>query len=169
VDEPEEELEEGEVKSDSPLASSCEREGGAKKPISNSIARCREGRISQECTVSFGPSPAIVALLKPSKPMPPIPKTIPKKRPLEVVVERPIKKARPVLPPSALGLPKDKSVLYHDRQLLHHSRPGTVEKASTQGSEGIPKPEPKSPVSSKHPCSLEVNVHGSSRKRGETV
>jgi len=136
VDGSDEELEEGEVKSDGPLA----------PPMNEKAGQTAQLLIQSHTAARAGPIPPLSLYFKPNQPIPPIPKNIPKKRPSETVVEGPIKKARPDLPPGAMGLPKGQTSIRSRSTTTVSSRPGTAERDSTHGSEGILKAEPKSPV-----------------------
>ena len=151
VDEPEEELEEGEVKCGSPLASPVNERAVQKRqfPIQSHTTAGPES--VKNVSSHPDPIPPLSLYFQSNKPIPPIPKNIPKKRPLEGVVERQVKKARPAPPPSAMGLPKRQISIASQSTTAASSRPGTAERASTQGSEGTPKPEPKSPVLPSNP------------------
>lgn len=146
VVEPDEELEEGEVKCDSPLAAPMNGRTMQKCQLPIPSHAATGGESVKNVPSRPDPVPPPALYLKTNQPIPPIPKNIPKKRPLEVVVERPTKKARPALPPSDMGLPRRQVSTASRSTTAASSRPGTAERASTQGSEGIPKPEPKSPV-----------------------
>lgn len=144
--EPEEELEEGEVKCDSPMASPLNERAVQKSKFPIQSHTAARAKPVKNVPPHPDPVPPLSLYFKPNQPIPPIPKNIPKKRSLEVVVERPIKKARPGLPPSAMGLPKRQFNIASRSTTTTSSRTGTTERASTHGSEGIPKREPKSPV-----------------------
>lgn len=142
----EEELEEGEVICDSPMASPVNERAVQKSQFPIQSHTAARAKSVKNVPSHPDPVPPLSLYIKPNQPILPIPKNIPKKRSLEGVVERPIKKARPVLPPSAMGLPKGQFSIASRSTTTTSSRTGTAERASTQGSEGIPKPEPKSPV-----------------------
>ena len=157
VDEPEEELEEGEVKIDKPMAS----------PVNGKAVR--NSQLSLQSSVRAEPAknapphsdsvPPLSLYLKPNQRIPLIPKKIPKKRPLETRDDGPIKRARPALPPNTTGLPQRQIGMGSRSTTAASSRPGTVERSSTQGS---PKLEPKSPV-------LPPNTPASSRSKSTEI
>ena len=142
VDEPEEELEEGEVKNDSPMTS----------PVNGKAMRSNRLPLQSHSAVRAEPAknarphsdsvPPLSLYFKPNQPIP----LVPKKRAFERGDEGPIKRVRPVLPPSTTGLPQRQTGMGSRSTTAASSRPGTVERSSTQGSEGIPKLEPRSPV-----------------------
>jgi len=90
--------------------------------------------------------PPLSRYFKPNQTIPPIPKTIPKKRPSDTCEGPPIKKARPDLPQNAAGLPQIQTGSGSRSTTTASSRPGTAERALAQGSDGLPKPEPSSPI-----------------------
>ena len=137
VDEPEEELEEGEVR---PVAS----------PVNGKAVKNTQLLVRAEPTKKAPPHsesvPPLSLYFKPNQPVPLIPKKIPKKRPFETGDEGPIKRARPVLPPSTTSLPQRQTGMGSRSTTVASSRPGTVERFCNQRPEGMPKREPKSPV-----------------------
>lgn len=137
VDEPEEELEEGEV---SPVAS----------PVNGKAVGHTQLPVRAEPTKNAPPHsesvPPLSLYFKPNQPVPLIPKKIPKKRPFETGDEGPIKRPRPVLPPSTTNLPQRQTGMASRSTTVASSRPGTVERSYNQRPQGMPKREPKSPV-----------------------
>jgi hypothetical protein len=162
VDEPEEVLEEGEVQDDSPLASPVNKEPvqSDQLPLEAQVATRAEP--VKNAPSQLEPVPPLSLYLKTSQPIPPVPKNIPKKRPLETMEEGPIKKARVVWPVKATRLPQGQSSIGSRSTTATSSRTGTAERASTQGPDGIPKPEPRSPI-------LPSNSPTSSRSKSTEV
>ena len=162
VDELEEDLEEGEVRSNSPMAS----------PVNEKSVQHIQVPLQSHAAASAEPAkkapslsdavPPLSLYFKPNQTIPPIPQRIPKKRPLVLGEEGPVKKARPTLPSTSTSLPQIQTSIGSRSTTTGSSRPGMAERSSTQGPEGIPKPEPKSPV-------LPPNTPASSRSKSTEV